>query len=121
MRGMLTMSPLNPEQSAHARDNITERRLFRAQPSRDLDLDAGEHGHALAHHFRRDLYLGPAAKIGPSLGGGPKRSRLRKQDHVGRPAHDLARPSHSGVDTEQPLVRGQRCQDFPYAILFFHV
>ena len=111
---------LNPKNAAHARDNITERGLFFIQLARHLDLDAGKHGHVLAHHVRRDLYLGPPAKVGPSLGSGMQRTRFLQDKNIRLAAQDLTRPSHAGVDAKKALVRRQRCQDISYAFLFGH-
>ena len=109
----------NPEYAAHPLNDIAERRLSRSQLPRDLDLDAGEHGHALPHHVGRDLNLSPSTKIGPTLGGGMERSGLSQSDEFRGAAHDLTGPSHPGVDTEKAFVRGQGCQDLLDTFRFF--
>lgn len=111
---------LNPEQSAHARDNITECGLLSVQPSRHLNLDAGEHGHPGAHHIRRDLHSGPPAKVGPSLGGGMKGARFLQDDKVWGAPYGTPRPGHPGIDAKKALVCGKVCQDLPYTFGFFH-
>ncbi len=113
-------SPLNPKNPAHARDNIPERGLRFPQPARHLDLDTREHGYALAYHVRRDLNLGPSAKVGPSLRGGMEGTRVRQDKNIRVAADNLTSPSHPGVDTEKALVRGQTRQDFSDAFGFFH-
>ena len=120
MYGAITVLFLNPEQSAHTEDNITERTLLPVQPSRYLDLDGGEHGHPGAHHVRRDLYLGPPAKVRPSLGGCMQRTRFLQDDKVGGAPYGTARPAHPGIDAKKALVGGKVCQDFPYTFGFFH-
>ena len=114
------MLPLNPKQPAHPLNNIPERALLFIQPPSHLDLDAGEHGHALAHHIRRDLNLGPAAKVRPSLGGGVQRTRFLQDKDIRVTAHNLTRPGHPGVDAKQSLVRGEGRQDFSDTFRFFH-
>ena len=112
--------PLNPKDPAHRGDNITERTLLFIQATRHLDLDAGEHGHTLAHHVRRDRDLGPPTKVRPSLGGGVQWARFLKDNNTRIAADNLARPCHPGVDAKQALVCGKGCQDFPYTFGFFH-
>ena len=114
------MLPLNPEQSAHAEDNITERGLLFIQPTRYLNLDAGEYGHVLAHHPRRYLHLGPPTKVRPSLRGGMQRTRVMQDKNIRVTADDLTRPAHPGVNAKKALIRGQLSQDFPYTFGFFH-
>lgn len=116
------MTPLflNSKDAAHTGDDIAERGLLRAQPPHHFDLDTGKHGYALTNHIRRDLNLGPTAKIGPSLGGGPQRARFLQDKYIRFTAHDLASPTHSRVDAEKALLGRQRGQDFSYTFRFFH-
>ena len=111
----------HPKYAPHGRQHVPKGHLGLGQPTRHLYLNAGEHGHTLAHHVGRDLNLGPPTQIGPALGGCVKRSRLGKDDKFGGAVHGLTCPAHPGVDAEQALVGREGRQDFPYAVLLTHV
>ena len=112
--------PLNPKNAAHPLDNITERGLRFFQSPSDLDFDASEHGHALADHIWRDFNFDPAAKIGPSLGGGMQGSGLIEDEDIRITSNNFTGPTHPGVDAEKALLGRQGCQDFSDTFGFAH-
>ena len=120
MRGHITMLLFNPKNPAHSINDITERGLRFPQFSSDLDLDAGEYGHALANHIGRDFDLSPAAKIGPSLGRGVQGTGRIEDYFIRGSADNFTGPTHPGVDAEKAFLGCQGFKDFSDTFGFAH-
>lgn len=99
------MTLINPEHAAMPVKDALECFLRLRQLACHLDLHGGEYGDALPHHVGCDFDFGPAAKVGPSFGGGMKGTGGVQDYLIRGAAQDLTRPPHAGIDAEQALFR----------------